>query len=98
MTWKEYFKGNSVKIPKEFGDKEITVDDCLKIIGEMSFTIKELFDRKKWHTGTPTEEGWYVCKLAGSDIIETHNFTGNNWNADLFEMWKKIEPYKESKK
>ena len=43
-----------------------------------------------WHTGTPTEEGWYVCKLAGSDIYETHNFTGNNWDETLFEKWQMI--------
>ena len=42
-----------------------------------------------WHTGAPTEEGWYVVKLKDSDLYETHNFTGNNW-CDHFEKWQKI--------
>lgn len=42
-----------------------------------------------WHTGTPTEEGWYVCKLNGVDIYETHNYTGNNW-CEHVEKWQKI--------
>lgn len=42
-----------------------------------------------WHTGTPTEEGWYVCKLEGVDIYETHFFTGNNW-CEHVEKWQKI--------
>lgn len=47
-----------------------------------------------WHTGTPTEEGWYL--LYGIDgeyhVCEIREFT----NFDkLFLAWQKIEPYKE---
>lgn len=49
-----------------------------------------------WQTGTPTEQGWYICKLAGSDIYETHNFTGNNWNAEIFEKWQMIKEEKDT--
>lgn len=44
-----------------------------------------------WHTGIPTEEGWYVCKLRDSDLYETHYFTNNNWDEKLFEKWQKIK-------
>lgn len=61
MTWREYFKDSDLtKVPQEFLDKGIIVDDCLQMIGMLSFTIKELLDKTKWHTGTPTEEGLYL--------------------------------------
>ena len=44
-----------------------------------------------WHTGTPTDVGWYVCKLRDSDLYETHYFTNNNWDEKMFEKWQKIE-------
>ena len=49
MTWGEYFKENLDidEMPKEFAYKEITVEDCLKIIDGMSFTIKELLEKTK---------------------------------------------------
>lgn len=43
-----------------------------------------------WHTGTPTEEGWYLCKLKAVDLYETHFFSGNNW-CEHTEKWRKIE-------
>ena len=43
-----------------------------------------------WRTGTPTDDGWYVCKLRDSDLFETHYFTNNNWDEKLFEKWQKI--------
>ena len=46
--------------------------------------------KSPWHTGTPTEEGWYVCKLHDSDLYETQYFTGMNWDEILFEKWQKI--------
>ena len=46
--------------------------------------------RNPWHTGTPTEEGWYVCKMCGTDIFETQYFTGMNWEAHIIEKWQKI--------
>lgn len=46
-----------------------------------------------WHTGTPTEEGWYVCKMIGIDLYETQYFTGVNWNEEIIEAWQKIEQY-----
>ena len=42
-----------------------------------------------WQTGTPSEKGWYVCKLKGVDIYETQHFTGNNWGKYV-EKWQKI--------
>ena len=52
------------------------------------YPLEEL-DENPWHTGTPTEKGWYVCKLKGVDIYETHNYTGNNW-CEYVQKWQKI--------
>jgi len=43
-----------------------------------------------WHTGTPKEVGWYLCKLKAVDLYETHFFSGNNWG-EYVEKWRKIE-------
>lgn len=101
MTWGEYFKdSNLTKVPQEFFDKEIIVDDCLQMIGMMSFTIKELLDKTKWHTGTPTEEGWYLIAFLGANKrIEYASavWCYNEWDAHCRILaWQKIEPYRES--
>ena len=44
-----------------------------------------------WHTEPPTEKGWYVCKMRGTDLYETEYFTGANWNEEIIEKWQKVE-------
>lgn len=106
MTWAEYFKENSDKMPKEFLSKEITVEDCLKIIDGMAFSIKELFEKIKWHTGTPTENTYedgkatlyLVTDKTGNyyDVARWNCWNDGHWSVGWFEVfaWQKIEPYK----
>lgn len=44
-----------------------------------------------WHTGMPTEEGWYLVKLKDTESFGTLQFTWNNWTEEMFEKWMKIE-------
>lgn len=49
-----------------------------------------------WYTGTPTEEGWYVCKMNGDPMPEydTDYFNGFSWRyycAECIVRWQKIE-------
>ena len=44
-----------------------------------------------WHTDIPTKKGWYVCKMRGTDLYETHYFTGVNWDEEIIEKWQMIE-------
>ena len=69
-------------------------------------------ERKKsnWHTGTPTEEGWYVLHYPKSEEqpYELARYDGECFIAvkpfhaiivridvDTVPYWQKIEPYKE---
>lgn len=75
MTWREYFKDSDLtRVPQEFLNKEIIVDDCLQIISMMSFTIKELLDKTKWQVGKPTEDGEYVCTVKIYPCSENSEF------------------------
>lgn len=90
-------KASSMCKCRIFMESDTFAEDDLEAKNEARKNLIEKWNRRPspWHTGTPTEKGWYVCKLAGSDIYETHNFTGNNWDETLFDKWRKIEPYKE---
>lgn len=52
-----------------------------------------------WHTGTPTEEGWYTIAFIGANKrIEYASavWCYNEWDAHCRILaWQKIEPYKE---
>lgn len=71
----------------------VLMDEC----GSFAYCPHDRFDIKfenedPWHTGTPTEKGWYVCKIKGLDFMyETQYFTGSNWVEEHFEKWKKLE-------
>ena len=60
-----------------------------------------------WHTGTPTEEGWYQTEVKVRDcdgsyylMYESVWFDGEEWVNRRHEQpvvaWQKIEPYKET--
>lgn len=81
-----------------FGRK-ITFNEARNILAIMFYGTEEGkkinkvlcdVDENPWHTGIPTEEGWYVCKLQGIDIFKTQYFTGMNWDAHVIEKWQKI--------
>lgn len=56
-----------------------------------------------WHTGTPTEEGWYLCAY-DTDIYLANYWVGSGWlkqyRAEGIDCrqglvaWQKIEPYR----
>ena len=59
------------------------------------------FDMNTWHTGEPTEKGWYVCKMHKLSHLEycTDFFDGTDWRyffAIDIVAWQRIEPYKEA--
>lgn len=61
------------------------------VIGEDEASArKEKQTDSPWHTGTPTEEGWYLCKLKDTDLYETTYFHGYDWS-EYIEKWQKIE-------
>ena len=75
----------------------VTVEDCLKIIDGMSFTIKELFDKKKWHTGKPDKGGMFLVYLIdGTYDIYQFGEEYKAWDIGFRDVvaWQKIEPYK----
>jgi hypothetical protein len=56
-------------------------------------------DDTSWHTGTPTEEGWYLLKIQSDDeiVYDTNYLTpcvyGMDWRYahDEIIKWQKIE-------
>lgn len=59
-----------------------------------------------WHTGTPTEEGWYLCQTKGrkgSYLPSVLRWNGEIWTSKskrplvLMDVvaWQRIEPYTE---
>ena len=58
-----------------------------------------------WHTGTPTEEGWYLIQTEDGDFMAVEKNEYGLWFVDSFGCskvnsesivaWQKIEPYKE---
>lgn len=56
-------------------------------------------DHSPWHTGTPTEEGWYLCAY-GDNFYCANYWQGGTWKnqwAGTLLAYQKIEPYKASK-
>lgn len=55
-----------------------------------------------WHTGTPTEEGWYLQRIKSKIGItyDTDYYENGDWKYScVFRKilaWQKIEPYKEN--
>ena len=71
----------------------------------------EELDEDPWHTGTPTEDGYYLCHIQfysedyesdeeGYDI--TYEFKNGSWEEDDENVriiaWQKIDHYKEKEK
>ena len=64
--------------------------------------LKAVIDKLKeldWHTGTPTEEGWYLLEYNIGNSDETYYVTDHwsnevgYWTVDRVIRWQKIEPY-----
>lgn len=54
-----------------------------------------------WHTGTPTEKGWYLQRIKSKNYItyDTDYYENGDWKYSCvfceILAWQKIEPYKE---
>ena len=64
-----------------------------------SCPLIEVTLHRDWHTGQPTEEGWYLCAY-GDNFYCANYWQGgtwkNQWGGTLL-AYQKIEPYKEEK-
>jgi len=80
-----------------------TNDDCNANTGRCSTedeAITKWNNRSNWHTGTPTEEGWYLCKCINPATAKyvTDYYTGKGWEyffEDDYSAWQKITPFEE---
>ena len=67
-------------------------------IDKIKAKLKKEEEQKRWHTGTPTEEGWYLleCSIDNSDEIYYVTDYWNNevgyWIYNRVIRWQKIEP------
>ena len=99
------FCGGEAEITQDFvhGWKVMCVD-WMNCIAHPSVQIYGEGSRKKvieawnnrtshWHTGTPTEDGWYLCSTKASDF-SVHYYDGNKWDfcpLDFVIKWQKIK-------
>ena len=64
-----------------------------------SLNVRPQKASSNWHTGTPTEEGWYLIAFLGSNKrIEYASavWCYNEWDAHCRVIaWQKITPYEE---
>lgn len=59
--------------------------------------------RANWHTGTPTEDGWYLLNVGCTIPFRVAYMRKSQWlsiddsiiRTDAVIAWQKIEPYKE---
>ena len=45
------------------------IDDVTELTKDINELIAKVFEYSSWHTGTPTEEGWYLLKYKWYDEI-----------------------------
>ena len=73
---------------------------CVDCINAIIYKVNELAAENPWHTGTPTEEGWYLIQDSdgAGTFFETEYFDTERiakWSDDnKFDglAWQKIEP------
>lgn len=53
--------------------------------------IKKEYHNHDWHTGTPTEEGWYVYDVRGTLIAFKAVTQEDLENLSYADRWQKIE-------
>lgn len=82
------------------GVEVIVYVDMTKTIKWNKQRVIERWNKRanSWHTGTPTEEGWYLCKsehMVGYDVGYYVNGRFNRlhcFNQEDITEWQKIEP------
>ena len=106
MTHKEFASQINIEVdnPPDGCDmsREITIEDCIYLFNSLGRQIRDLQERGSWHTGTPTEEGWYLLKLVDEYGRITYDanylrkgIEGMEWKYAFFGhviiKWQKIE-------
>jgi len=86
--------------PEDFA-LSMSIDECIDYLRKNT--------KSSWHTGTPTEEGWYIVHVK-SDLIDKPfdviKFKEGKWwdyledvlevvSNDYIIAWRRIEPYEE---
>ena len=75
-----------------------TVEDG--IYPDKEVEAKSLSKHNPWHTGTPTEKGWYLlaCNIGNSSeffyAVDYWSIETKQWTINRVVAWQKIEPYK----
>lgn len=110
MTYKEFASQINIKVDNPPNDcdmsREITIEDCIYLFNSLGRQIRHLQERSNWHTGTPTEDGYYLCHVQfNSEDYESDEegydlpywFKDGSWGDESVRViaWWKIEPYKE---
>lgn len=84
------------------------IDAVTELTKDINELIAKVFGYSPWHTGTPTEDGYYLCHVQfysedyesdeeGYDIpywFKNGSWEGNDENVRII-AWQEIEPYKE---
>ena len=112
MTRGEYYKriGQDIDLMNLFGvdlDEEITIEDCIasfnilnnahKILNSAHKEVLNEIRKTCWHTGTPTEEGWYLQRIKSKNKIsyDTDYYENGDWKYSCvfreIVAWQKIE-------
>lgn len=73
------------------------IDEVTDLTKDINELIAKVFDYSPWHTGTPTEEGWYLLECGIGNSENTY-FTTDYWNNEVgywtvnrVIRWQKIE-------
>lgn len=108
MTKREFFENELKMMPSEIGsavpmnvdgEKEVTEAWLMAFVKHL---VEDLKEAKNWHTGTPTEKGWYLCAY-DTDIYLANYWVGSGWlkqyRAEGIDCrqgllaWQKIESF-----
>lgn len=50
------------------------IEEVTELTKDINWLIAKVFDYSPWHTGTPTEEGWYLTKVKVRDCDGSYFF------------------------
>lgn len=97
-TYNELFE----QAKKELARNEARAND----FGQGMLEVLMMLYESNWHTGKPTEEGWYLVAFNYEDEegvrYTTDYFKDGKWafpmvrDISKLRAWQKIEPYKEA--
>ena len=107
MTYKEFADrfDLDVNIPQSEMNRKMTDREYLYQIDVLAKLIRHLTDKLKWHTGTPTEEGWYLVSTNQADEYAVGYFDKTIqsftricfFDSDEVVAWMPIPPFEASK-